>query len=206
MVVDAATRAKVKLLAYTRILHADTRKMVLAREHVATENRIRASGLPYALLRNGWHHEYFTETLAPALPHGVVTGASGEGIVHAAARSDYAAAAVAVLLAPVRGSAVHELAGDHGFRRAQLAAAVSRVTGRLVAHKDMPEGAHRGFLQGIGLPAAIAQMLVDSDVQAAGGALADKNGALRGLIGRATTKLDAAVRAGLGAAQAQHHA
>ena len=73
-VVDAARRAGVQLLAYTSVLHADTSPLGLAAEHVATEAAIRASGLPFSLLRNGWYLENHTEHLAPVLEHGVVLG------------------------------------------------------------------------------------------------------------------------------------
>lgn len=206
VVVDAAKRARVKLLAYTSILHADTSKLFLAKEHLATEAHIQASGLPYALLRNGWYHENYSENLAAALQHGVLAGAAGEGRFHAAARADYAAAAVAVLLAPVKGNAIHELAGDSGFTLTQLAATVSRLAGKPVAYKDMPEKAYQEFLQGVGVPEPMAHMLADSDAQAAKGDLADTSGALHRLIGRAPGTLEAAIEAGLKAGPAQRHA
>ena len=63
--VDAARKANVGLLAYTSILHADSSKMKLAAEHLETEQYIRASGLPFVFLRNGWYFENHTENLAP---------------------------------------------------------------------------------------------------------------------------------------------
>lgn len=54
-VVQAAKKAGVKLLAYTSILRAETSSIALAAEHKATERTIRASGLPYVFLRNGWY-------------------------------------------------------------------------------------------------------------------------------------------------------
>ena len=51
--IEAAKAARVKLIAYTSILHADTNPMALAVEHRATEQMLRASGLPTVLLRNG---------------------------------------------------------------------------------------------------------------------------------------------------------
>jgi NAD(P)H dehydrogenase (quinone) len=54
-VIDAAKRAGVKRVAYTSILRADTTPLGLAAEHKATEGLIRASGMPFTLLRNGWY-------------------------------------------------------------------------------------------------------------------------------------------------------
>ena len=54
-VIDAAKKAGVKLLVYTSILRADTSTLALATEHKDTEAYIRASGLPFVFLRNGWY-------------------------------------------------------------------------------------------------------------------------------------------------------
>ncbi|GAA0665900.1 hypothetical protein GCM10009535_52070 [Streptomyces thermocarboxydovorans] len=48
----------------------------LADDHRGTEEALRASGLPYTLLRNGWYHENYTENLAPVLEHGTVVAAA----------------------------------------------------------------------------------------------------------------------------------
>ena len=52
-VIDAAKEAKIKLLAYTSILKADTSPLILAGEHKATEHAIKESGLNAVILRNG---------------------------------------------------------------------------------------------------------------------------------------------------------
>ncbi|WP_157463416.1 NAD(P)H-binding protein, partial [Deinococcus pimensis] len=63
-VVEAAKEAGVKLLAYTSFLHADTTPVLLAGDHRATEELIRASGVGYTFLRNGWYVENYTGDLA----------------------------------------------------------------------------------------------------------------------------------------------
>lgn len=195
-VVKAAQAAGVKLLAYTSLLRADTSRIALAAEHKATEEAIRASGLPFAFLRNGWYLENHTENLGPALQHGALVGSAGSGRIAAAARADYAAAAVAVLTgAPPKP--VYELAGDTAFTLAELAAEVSRQAGRNIPYTDLPPAQYRAVLTGAGLPPPVADILVDADVQAAQGALDDGGGELRRLIGRPTTPLAEAVRAAL---------
>jgi len=62
-VIDAAHRAGVGLVAYTSILKADRSGMQLAAEHRETEEMIRASGIPFVFLRNGWYLENYTENL-----------------------------------------------------------------------------------------------------------------------------------------------
>ena len=92
-VIDAAKAAGVRLLAYTSILRADVSPLGLAAEHRETENYLRASGLPFVLLRNGWYSENYTASVPVALEHGVVLGSAGNGRISSAARADYAAAA-----------------------------------------------------------------------------------------------------------------
>lgn len=195
--IDAAARAGVKLLAYTSVLHADTSKLGLAAEHRATEAAVLASGLPYTLLRNGWYMENYTAGLGGALEHGVLLGGAGEGRIAAAARADYAAAAVAVLLSEALPQPIYELAGDRAFTLAELAAELSAQAGKAVAYNNLDEAAYREALLGFGLPAGLAALIADSDAAAAQGALFDDSHTLSKLIGRPTTTLAAAVRAAL---------
>lgn len=95
--IAAAVHAKVKLLVYTSVLHADTSPLGLAKEHLETELAIKASGLPYVLLRNGWYTENYTASVPAALAHGAVMGCAKDGRVSSAARADYAVAAAKVL-------------------------------------------------------------------------------------------------------------
>lgn len=196
-VLAAAKAAAVKLLVYTSLLRADRSSVSLAEEHKQTEEDIRASGLPYVILRNGWYLENYTENLAPALEHGALTGAAGDGLIAAAARADYAAAAVAALTQPGHEGKVYELAGDVPFTMAQLAQEVTRQSGREVAYKDMPKADYEAMLVGVGLPPPVAQMLASADAGIARGDLNDDSRTLSRLIGRPTTSLADAVAAAL---------
>jgi len=66
-VIDAAKRTGVKLLAYTSVLRADTSPLGLAAEHKDTETAIRASGVPFVMLRHGWYTENYTAGIPSAL-------------------------------------------------------------------------------------------------------------------------------------------
>jgi len=195
-VIDAAKRAGVALLAYTSVLRADTTPLGLAAEHVVTEAAIRAAGLPYSFLRNGWYLENHTEHLAPVLEHGVVLGAAQDGRFSSAARADYAAAAAAVLTA-AQPQAIYELAGDHGFTLTEYAAEVARQSGKAIVYKDLPQADFKAALVSVGVPEGFADLLADSDAGAAKGGLEDHGKQLSALIGRPTTTLAEAVKAAL---------
>ena len=195
-VIDAAKRAGVSLLAYTSVLRADTSPLGLAAEHVVTEAAIRAAGLPYSFLRNGWYLENHTEHLAPVLEHGVVLGAAQDGRFSSAARADYAAAAAAVLTAD-KPQAIYELAGDHGFTLAEYAAEVARQSGKAIMYKDLPQADFKAALVSVGVPEGFADLLADSDAGTAKGGLEDNGKQLSALIGRPTTSLLDGVKAAL---------
>jgi NAD(P)H dehydrogenase (quinone) len=198
-VIAAAKAASVGFIAYTSILHADSSPLGLAAEHRATEAAIKASGLAYALLRNGWYTENYTISAHSEIAHGGVMGSTGEGRISAATRADYAAGAAAILTRAVEGNRTYELAGDEGFTLSQYAAALAQVSGKPVAYTDLPEDAYRDALEGLGLPGPLAAMLADSSAKAAGGALFDQSLTLSALIGRPTTSMIEAVKAAVAA-------
>lgn len=196
-VIEAAKTAGVKLIAYTSLLHADTSPLGLAVEHIATEKMLKDSGVPFVLLRNGWYTENYTGSVPSALEHGAFIGSVGAGKVSSATRADYAAAAAKVLTLDNQGGQVYELAGDRGWTQDELAAEVSKQSGKTVIYQDMPEADFEGALLSVGLPAGLAAMLADSSTGAAKGGLFDDSHQLSKLIGRPTTSLAESVKAAL---------
>ena len=138
-VINAAKAAGVKFIAYTSLLHADTSPLGLHVEHIATEKALAESGVPYALLRNGWYTENYLASAPPALEHGVFIGAAGEGKIASATREDYAAAAATVISQDGHGGKVYELAGDNAWTLSELAAELSKQSGKNVAYQNLSE-------------------------------------------------------------------
>ena len=196
-VTDAAREAGAKLLVYTSILNADSSNLLLTQEHKATEAYIRASGVPFTLLRNGWYTENHTGSLAAAIEHGAILGAAKEGRFAAATRADYAAAAAAVLTGKGHEDKVYELGGDEPYTLAELAAEVSRQTGKPVTYKDLPQAEYEKALTSFGLPADFAEVIADADAGASRGELSTRSHDLSKLIGRPTTSMKQAVAAAL---------
>jgi len=194
-VVEAAKQAGVGRIAYTSLLRADTSTLSLAGEHLFTEKLILASGIPYTLLRNGWYLENYAAGVQGALAHGALIGAAGEGRIAAAARADYADAAVAVLTGTGHDGKVYELAGDTAFTLADLAAEISRQTGRDIPFHNLAPADYAAALTDAGAPAPFAEMLAGWDVEIAQGALFDEGGTLSKLIGHPTTSLSEGVKA-----------
>lgn len=196
-VIDAAKAAGVSFIAYTSLLHADTSPLGLGVEHRATEALLQASGIPYALLRNGWYSENYAASIAPALAHHAFIGAAGDGRIASAAREDYAAAAAEVISRDDQAGKVYELAGDDSYTLAEFSAEIARQSGEKVEYVNLPPAEFSAALIGAGLPAPLAELLADSDAGAAQGALFDDSHTLSKLIGRPTTPFAAVIKATL---------
>lgn len=194
-VINAAKVAGVGFIAYTSVLHADTSPLGLAAEHIETENMLAASGIPYALLRNGWYSENYLASAPPALEHGVFLGAAGDGKIASATREDYAAAAAKVISEEGHAGKVYELAGDTAWTLSELAAELSKQSGKNVVYQNLSEADYASALRGVGLPDAFASLLADSDTGASKGGLFDDSHTLSKLIGRPTTPLADSIKA-----------
>ena len=188
-VIEAAKQAGVKQIFYTSILHADKSPLNLGGEHLATEDAIKASGLVYTLLRNGWYTENYTGSAKGAIGAGAFIGCAGDGKIASAARVDYAEAAAVVLAGESSENKIYELAGDTAYTLTELAAEISRQTGKTIPYNNLTETQYADILKSFGLPDGLAEMLADSDTGASKGGLFDDAKQLSTLIGRPTTPL-----------------
>lgn len=196
-VINAAKKAGAKRIVYTSLLRADRSPLNLAPEHVQTEADLKASGLQYTILRNGWYTENYTGSITPALANGAFYGSAGDGKIASAARADYAEAAVVALTNEAHSGITYELAGDNAYTLAELAAEISSQTGKDIPYVNIPEADYAAALKGAGLPEGFAAAIASWDVGASQGALFDDGRQLSKLIGRPTTSLADSVRQAL---------
>jgi NAD(P)H dehydrogenase (quinone) len=196
-VIDGAKRARVKLLAYTSILHAGTSPLGLASEHQETEAILRESGVPFALLRHSWYTENYTSGVRDALARGAVFGCAGDGRISSATRADYAEGDAAVLTAENQAGQIHEMAGDTSYTLTEFAAEISRQSGKNIRYMNLPEAEYKHVLIKAGLPAPAAALFADSETGISKGGLFDDGHQLGKLIGRPTTPLATSVSAAM---------
>ena len=96
--VDAAVAAGVRHLVYTSFVGAAPDSVfTLARDHWATEEHIRASGLEFTFLRDNLYADFLTFLVGD---DGVIRGPAGDGRAAVVVQDDIADAAVAVLRDP----------------------------------------------------------------------------------------------------------
>jgi NAD(P)H dehydrogenase (quinone) len=162
--VRAAVDAGVKHIVYTSVSDADTSPLDLAKVHKATEEAIRATGIPFTFLRNGMYHENY-------LPHapGPIVSATGDGRIASASRDDLALAAAVVLSTPGHENAVYELTGSTSWSFPEVAGDKYRD----VSDEDL-------------IAAGLPPFVVDFFVAIREGVLAEVRPDLEKLIGRPT--------------------
>ncbi len=128
--VAAAADAGVERIVYTSVLGAASDAVfTFARDHWATEEAIRESGLRHTFLRNSLYLDFVTILAGPEREF---RGPAGDGRFSLVSRDDIADCAATVLLAdgaPLDGETV-DLTGGELFGLAEVAERISAYTGR----------------------------------------------------------------------------
>jgi uncharacterized protein YbjT (DUF2867 family) len=178
--VDAAVAAGVPRLVYLSFLNAaPDATFTLARDHWATEQHIRASGLDWTFLRMNLYMDFI-----PAMSvDGVIRGPAGNGRLSAILRDDVAAAAAAVLTSDGHTSATYDLTGPESF---SLAEAAERLGARFEDETDEQAYASRAHY---GAPDWEVQGWVTSYQAIRDGSFDVLSPAVQDLTGRAPTSL-----------------
>lgn len=196
-VIDSAQKAGVPYIAYTSLLRADSSPLGLAPEHKETEEYLKASGLDYTILRNGWYIENYTMSIGGVLRAGAVYGSAGDGKISAATRNDYAKAAVSVLTSDDHKNKTYELGGN-AFTMSEYAAEISKQSGKNISYVDLPVEEYAKVLEEkAGMPATAAQFFAAIDVEVSKGALETSDNSLAQLAGGDLEPLSDAVKKAL---------
>lgn len=127
--VNAAVSAGVERIVYLSFYGASQdATFTLARDHWATEEHIRDSGLTWTFLRDNLYLDFLPSV---AGDDGVIRGPAGNGRVAAVAIDDVADAAAAVLRHPeAHGSTAYRLTGPQALTLSEVADVMSEQLGR----------------------------------------------------------------------------
>ncbi|MFP3580978.1 SDR family oxidoreductase [Arthrobacter sp. SIMBA_036] len=149
--VDAAASAGVKHVFYTSFAAAaPDATFTLARDHYVTEEYIKASGMKWTFLRDGFYLD-FMEALVGE--DGVIRGPAKDGRASFVARADVARTAAAILANPGDHAAqTYNLTGPEALTLDEVAATISRIRGRHITfHNETLDEAY-GSRAGYGAP------------------------------------------------------
>jgi NAD(P)H dehydrogenase (quinone) len=186
--VAAAAEAGVGHLVYISFLGAaPDATFTLARDHWATEEAIRASGMGFTFLRDSLYAD-FVPLLAGE--DGVIRGPGAEGRASVVAQDDIAEAAVAVLLAPDRHRGrTYDLTGPEALTLAEAAQVLTDVLGTPFAYQ--PETVEEAYASRAvyGAPPWQVDAWVSTYTAIAAGELAAVSTAVAELTGHPATPL-----------------
>lgn len=181
--VDAALAAGVQHIVYTSFFGAaPDSTFTLGRDHYATEEWIKASGMDYTFLRDNFYLD-FLPLLAGE--DGVIRGPAGDGVVAAVARADVARSAVTVLRDPaLHVGRTYDLTGPEDISLATAASLLTAGTGRTITfHHESVEEAYASRAS-YGAPPWQVDAWVSTYTAIAAGELAGPTSAVHELTGR----------------------
>ncbi|WP_188941347.1 SDR family oxidoreductase [Nakamurella endophytica] len=192
--VDAAAAAGVRQVVYTSFLAAaPDSTFTLGRDHWATEEAIRESGMAWTFLRDNLYSD-FLPLLAG--PDGVIRGPAGDGRLSAVARRDVADVAAVVLRDP--RTFAHrrlDLTGPEAFTLAEAAERISAAQGATVRYR--PETLEEAFASRAGTAEPWqVEAWVSTYTAIAAGDLEAVSDDVRQVTGHAPRTLEAVLAAG----------
>jgi NAD(P)H dehydrogenase (quinone) len=190
--VDAAVQAGVRQIVYLSFVGASaTSGFTLGRDHGATEDHIRASGLDWTFVRDNFYAEILPQF---ADDRGVIRGPAGQGRVAAVSQRDVGAVVAHVLQDPREHvGRTYDLTGPEALTFDDVAQITSRITGRPFSFVDETLDEARASRAHYGAPDWQVDAWVSTYTAIRDGELEHVSGDVERLLGRPATSYDEAV-------------
>jgi NAD(P)H dehydrogenase (quinone) len=171
-------------ISYTSIVSPIGSRILLSKDHAASEAALARTGVPFTVLRNNVYSQMMLDGAKRALASGKLVDARGNGKVAYVSREDVAAVAAAVLLAPPPGSQLLDVTGPESPSGSDVARLISEIGGRPVEHQSIPlEALVDGMVQH-GLPRPMAEIYASFDAGFAAGEAASVSDTVERLTGK----------------------
>jgi len=160
--------------------------------HRQVEDKLRASGLGYTILRPNSFLQNITAYIAPSIrAQGAFYAATGSARYSFLDVRDIAAVAAKALASPRdHAGKIYELNGPEAVTYAQLAERISKATNRTVTFVDIPEAAQRQAMLDLGMAEWQVNALLELQQYYVNGQGGEIDDVLPRLLGRAPITLD----------------
>ena len=157
----AATEAGVRHVIYTSMVNLPAISSVrLLDDYRKTEEMLKASGLTYTILRNGYYFDMLSMFIGDAPKSGRIRYPAGDGRASWAARTDLAEAAANILLSDGHEGRVYELNTNTSYSFHDVAAVLSEVLGQAIEYVAIPLEVMRQELQDQQMSPAEIELMV----------------------------------------------
>jgi NAD(P)H dehydrogenase (quinone) len=190
--VDAAVEAGVRQVVYLSFVGASaTSGFTLGRDHGATEDHLRASGLDWTFVRDNFYAEILPRF---ADAEGVIRGPAGQGRVAAVSQRDVGAVVAHVLGDPrLHVGRTYDLTGPEALTFDDVAAITRRITGRPCTFVDETVDEARASRAHFGAPDWQVDAWISTYTAIRDGELEHVSGDVERLLGRPATSFEEAV-------------
>ncbi len=193
--IDAAVAAGARRILYASQMGAKPASHFQAcRDHAATEEALRTSGVAYTSLRNGFYASSALHFLGHAAESGQLV-LPADGPVSWTAHADLAEAAAVILAEEGRfDGPTPPLTGPQALTFDDIAKLATEVTGRAIARTIAPDDRFRDQLTGSGVPAETADQLLGIFAASRAGEFAAVDPTLTSLLGRDPVPMSSVLR------------
>jgi uncharacterized protein YbjT (DUF2867 family) len=191
--IDAAVASGVRQIVYTSFLGAAADcTFTLGRDHWATEQHIRDSGVHFTFLRDSLYADFLP---LMAGTDGVIRGPAADGRLAGVAIADVAAVATTILTAPeAHLDVAYDLTGPEALTLTEAAAILSAITGRAVTYHDETLDEAYVSRASYGAPDWQVEAWVSTYTAIAAGELERVSADIPSLLGRSATSLEQLLR------------
>ena len=129
-------------------------------EAQACERIVQNAGLEWTIVRSSWFNQNFSEgAFIDMVLNGAITLPAGDTPEPFVDVDDIAEVAVAALTQDFHNGQIYEVSGPRLMTMADIAAELSKATGRQIAYIDIPHEAFMGEITKSGAPKDVAWML-----------------------------------------------
>ena len=183
--IHAAAQAGVEHVVYTSFARSQADAPISqCQDHHATEQALRASGMPYTALRNSLYAESLLRKVTEMMTTGELIGARGRGGIAYVAREDCARVAAEVVAREAPPIGEIEITGPEVISGDRVAQLVSEITGWTIRYVPLGPEALADDLMAGGMPRARALSTVSFETAVGDGYLAFQTDAVTRLTGR----------------------
>ena len=191
--VDAAVEAGVRRIVYLSFLDArPDSTFTLGRDHWATEDRIRASGVAWTFPRMNLYADFLPLMVSP---DGVLEGPAADGRAAFVARADVADVSAALIAENGHEGGAVDVTGPEALTLADVADRMSRLSSRRVTFRDQTVEEAYASRASYGAPDWQLDAWVSTYTSIAAGDLAEVSDAVPRLAGHPATSLEEVLRA-----------
>ena len=185
--VDAAVDAGVQRIVYLSFVGGRGSSFTLGREHFATEDHVRESGVAWVFPRMNLYMDFIPSMVGS---DGVIRGPADDGRFAAVLRDDIADAVAAILASPgAHDGRSYDLTGPEAFTLAEAAEDMSRAWGRKIEFVDETLEEARASRAVYGAPDWEVEAWISSYVAIATGELEQVSDGVERLAGHSPTSL-----------------